>query len=762
MFHSLGNRQNMVLLPCRSFPAMILLLLWVMVHVGDIPKVFAESSLSVSEGSDRAFRSPLDITAQQVEFDRVTEVFRATGSVVIVQGSLRLTADQATIQKLTGKLSAKGKVHLKDQTTDLWAEEMKINVYTEAGIITNGKFFLQETNTWVRGRLLQRFSETHFRAKDGTFTNCDADDGKIPDWSFEFTDVDLEQGDSVFAKNVWFKVNNQRIIPLPVLRYPMPGARKTGFLIPTVGYDNILGLQYRQDFFWAISPSQDLLVTPQILSSRGFGGNLAYRYILNRRTKGNWLINSLYDNEVNRTRMQITGAHGQQVNEDLNIQIQINYATDRSLLQDLSSSGVFRALPSQTSTVNVIQRFPGGSAYLKAQYLQPLNSGGKETFQRLPEIGHRYTSSSPNGTFIVDVASQFVHFWREQGFQVGRLAFMPDISTKGLHLGHVIGLRPQLKLREVFYSHGRASSQDGFRERGTFWFGFETVSSFSRRFSLGQGHRLRHTIKPSLFYEYVPSTKQSDLAQIDAIDDFPRKNLMTYSLNTSLKDEWSGRRATTLLDLTISQSYHLGATPGQASIFSDMWGRAIVGLPKTQLPPFVSNVSLSFDTFFDPGETEFSQFNSDITLQAKEAAYIRVGHRYARAGNVPRRGDIWNPISFNEVLASQSKINFLTLGGAVRTSFGWTVGSKVYHDLAKKVTPEWDVVGLYQNPCRCWSLGLYYILLGSGGGLPQRNQFNFVLTLRGVGATEGNGTALLQSILGPVLGNGSGLPWSIK
>ena len=197
MFHSLGNRQNMVLLPCRSFPAMILLLLWVMVHVGDIPKVFAESSLSVSEGSDRASRSPLDITAQQVEFDRVTEVFRATGSVVIVQGSLRLTADQATVQKLTGKLSAKGKVHLKDQATDLWAEEMKINVYTEAGIITNGKIFLQETNTWIRGRLLQRFSETHFRAKDGTFTNCDADDGKIPDWSFEFADVDLEQGDSL-------------------------------------------------------------------------------------------------------------------------------------------------------------------------------------------------------------------------------------------------------------------------------------------------------------------------------------------------------------------------------------------------------------------------------------------------------------------------------------------------------------------------------------------------------------------------------------
>ena len=759
MFHLLGNRQSIVLFPCRFSLALMLLLLWIMVHVGNVPKVFAKPSISVSESSGSTSRSPLDINAQQVEFDRVTEVFKATGSVVVTQGALRLTADQATIQKLTGVLSAKGNVHLKDETTDVWAEETEINVYTEAGIITNGKVFLKETNTWVRGRLLQRFSETHFRGKDGTFTNCDIGDGQIPDWSFEFADVDLEQGDSVFAKNVWFQVRDQNIIPLPILQYPMPGARKTGFLMPTVGYDNVLGFQYQQDFFWAISPSEDLLITPQILSERGLGGSLAYRYILNRRSQGNWLINSLYDTEVNRTRLQITGSHDQQINEDVNIQMQINYASDRSLLQDLSNSGVFRALPSQTSTVNVRKRLPSGSAYLKAQYLQPLNSGGQDTFQRLPEIGHRYISSSPSGIFTVGVDTQFVHFWREQGFQVSRLAVMPNISTQGLHLGHVVGLRPQMKLREVLYSHGRASSQDGFRERGTFWLGFEALSSLSRRFHLGQGHRLRHTIEPSLFYEYAPSTKQADLPQIDAFDDFPRKHLITYSLRTSLKDVLAGRKSATLLDLTIAQSYHLGAIPGQASTFSDMWGRAIVDLPTNQLPSFMSDASASFDTFFDPGKMEFSQFNSEITVKAEETAYIQVGHRYTRAGTVPRRGDIWNPVSFNEVLVPPLKINFVTLGGAIRTPFGWTVGSKVYHDFAKRETPEWDVVGLYQNPCRCWSLGLYYIRLGSGGGLPERNQFNFVLTLRGVGSTQGNGMALLQSILGPVLGNQPGLPW---
>ncbi len=756
------NVTPLRLCSCGGWAGRIVLLLSLLLWGGAVSQVDAQPAIPVAESAGST-RPPLDVTAERVEFDRVTEVFKAVGSVVVTQGPLRLTADEATIHKLSGALKAKGQVHLNDQMTEVWADELEINVYTESGVITNGKIFLQNTNTWVRGRLLQRFSETHYRAKEGTFTNCDADDGQIPDWSFAFADLDLEQGDSVYAKNVWFQIRNQRILPLPVLRYPMPGARKTGFLIPTAGFDNVLGFQYRQDFFWAISPSQDLMVTPQILTDRGFGGDVAYRYILNRRSKGNWLLSALKDTQEEQTRAQITGAHVQQVNKDLRVQVRVNYATDRSLLQDLASAGVLRALPSQESMLNVTQRLPGGSAYLRAQYLQPLNSGGQGTFQRLPEIGHRYTSPAlANGTFVVDMSSNFVHFWREQGFAVSRLDLMPGISTQGLHLGHVVGLRPQMKLREVIYSRGRLSTQDDARDRGTFWLGFEATSSLSRRFPVGQGRRLRHTIEPRLFYEFVPNTTQSDLVQIDAIDNLPEKNLITYSLGTRLKDERSGGKSTTILDLLFAQSYHPGSTPGRAPVFSDVWGRAIVGLPTDQLPSSLSKASMTFDAFFDPGETEFSQFNTDILLQASRTAYIQVGHRYTRAGPVPRRGDIWNPFSFNEVLAPQSEINFLTLGGAIRTPFGWTVGSKVYHDFANEQTPEWDVVALYQNPCRCWSLGLYYISLGGGNGLPERNQFNFVLTLRGVGATQGNGTALLHSILGPLLANEPGVPWSIN
>lgn len=706
--------------------------------------------------------SALHVMAERTEFDHVTEEFKAVGSVVVTQGAVRLTADRIALHKLSGRLTATGHVHLKDHEHDVWAEELTVNVNTESVLVVNGKIFLKETGTWLRGRLLQRFSETHYRVKDGTFTNCEADDGQIPDWSFSFQEVDVEQGDSVFAKDTWLNVRNQPVLPVPVLRYPMPNARKTGFLVPTVGFDNVLGVQYRQGFYWALSPSQDLTIAPQILTKRGQGGDVRYRYVLNRRSRGQWLINAFNDTDAKQSRAQVTGAHVHRAQDDLLVQAKVNYATDRRLLRDLSASGISRALPSQESVLHVTRRLPGGAAYLRAQYLQPLDAGSRNTFQRLPEIGHRFghrfTLGAETVGLDVGLDSTFVHFTREQGSNVSRFDVMPSLAVHGLHLGHVIGLRPQFKVREVLYSRGRI--QDDARDRGTFWLGLDAVSNVSRGFQVGTGHRLRHTIEPRVFYEYVPATRQSDLLQIDATDNLLSKHLMTYSLRSRLQDERSGKRSTTLMDVMIAQSYHLGSVPGSTPKFSDVWGRATFEFPATRLPDLLDRFSLSLDTFYNPEDRELSQFNSDVMVQAHQRAYVQLGYRYARSGLLPRRGDVWNPVSFNEVLAAQSEINFFSAGGAVRLPWGWTVGTQAYHDFVTGRTPEWDVLGFYQNSCKCWSFGLYYIHLSAGNGLPERNQFNFFFTLRGLGATTGLGTQIFKRILGPLLQDEQDLPWS--
>ncbi|HYM88860.1 MAG TPA: LPS assembly protein LptD [Nitrospiraceae bacterium] len=776
---------------------------------------FVGSAAGSERGSAAATTSsgalPLDITAEQIEYLQEQEIYEADGSVVVNQGTLRLTADHMTIQALPGVLIATGHVRLTDPKADLSSERLELNVNTEAGVVTHGRMYLRSTNTSVEGRLIQRFSEDHYRVKEGRFTNCDAQKGETPAWRFEFKDLDLNAGDNVAFKSGWFCVNDVPVIPIPTLTYPL-SKRHTGFLVPTVGWDSRFGVHVKESFFWAINPSQDLTISPFYYSDLGYGSDLAYRYILDRKSRGQWFVSALQQTElpnvsgVSQTgqdgkdaRALIRGTHTQQFTPDLLLRIQANLVTDRNLLQQLSNSGTQRALPSQESSLFTTQRLPYGNLYLLGQYLQPLQAGGPDTFQRLPEAGYTLPNLSLfSSPLLFGMDGNYVNFYREEGFYVNRVDAMPGLSTDVIDLGHIVGLTPQVKVREVYYTHGVQNSENQHRE--TFWAGLDATSKLSRRFGTSEGNTLLHTIEPSATYEYVPRTNQSQLTQIDQVDDLPRKNLLTYAIRSRLLEQ-DGNRSLNWLDLSLVQSYQVGAvqtearnfTPGVAppfgtvtqplqpamvavdgKKFSDLWMRAVIGNTTPQFTqaqlagaafgpgagavlgqqPAI-NQYLTIDAFFDPYRASVSQFNTDFRVQQSNYWYLQVGQRFTQDGNRPRRGDVWNPISFSEVYAPTAEIQFLTAGGAFRTPWGWTVGTKGYYDVKTGRSPEYDVVALYQNPCKCWSLGLFYLQF------PDRAQYSFMLSLTGIGWTDSYGTAIIKSILSPLLIGEKGLPWAV-
>jgi len=753
---------------------------------------------------------PLDITAERIEYLQESEIYEADGSVVVNQGTLRLTADHMTIQALPGVVIATGHVRLTDPKADLVTERLELNVNTEAGVVTHGRVHLKSTNTWVEGRLIQRFSEDHYRVKEGRFTNCDAQEGQTPAWRFQFKDLDLNAGDNVAFTGGWLCVNDVRVIPIPTLTYPLT-KRRTGFLIPTVGYDSRFGTHLQESFFWAINPSQDLMISPSYYSSLGYGSDVKYRYVLDQKSRGQWLISALRQTELpnvsgvsqtgqdaNRTRALLSGTHTQQFTEDLMLKAKVLLVTDPSYLQQLSNSGVQRALPSGESNLLATQRLAYGNAYFLGQYLQPLQSGGVDTFQRLPEIGYSLPNlplfSSP---VLLGTDTSFVNFYREQGFTQNRIDVLPGLSTDVLDFGHIVGLTPQVKVRETYYTRGVQDSESQHRE--TFWAGLDATSKLSRRIRTSEGNTLLHTVEPSVMYEYVPPTDQSKLTQIDQVDDLPKKNLLTYAIRSRLLEQ-AGGSSFNWLDFTMAQSYHVGAvqtrardfTPGVSPLLgsitqplqpatvaiegkklSDLWMRVAIGNTTPQFTPAqlagaafgqgagavpgqqpATNQYLTVDAFFDPYRSSVSQFNANFRVQQSNYWYLEVGQRFTHDGNRVRRGDLWNPISFNEVYAPTPEIIFATAGGAFRTPWGWTVGAKGYYDVKTGKSPEYDVVALYQNPCKCWSLGLYYL------EFPDRQQYNFMLSLTGIGWTESFGTAVVRNILGPLLIGEKGLPWA--
>lgn len=771
-----------------------------------VPFPGSAADTRVGAGGSSAGSAPLDITAERIDYRQDQEVYEANGSVVIQQGAIKLTADHATIQALPGILTAVGHVHLTDPEADVTAERMELNVNTEAGVVTHGGLYLPTTNSSISGRLMQRFSEYHYRVKDGSFTNCDAKEGEVPAWRFRFKDVDMTIGDTLAFKSGWFCLFDVPTIPFPTLSYPLT-KRQSGFLIPTIGWDSRFGAHVQGSFYWAINPSQDLTISPFYYNDLGYGSDFEYRYVLDRRSRGKWNLSYLQQTQ-NLTvsdgtedgqgaRAAITGSHTQYITDTLLLRANANLLSSPNLYQQLSNSGALRALPSTESNLLATQRLAYGNLYLLGMYLQPLQDGGSDTFQRLPEAGYSLPHVSLfNSPVLLGLEGNYVNWYRDQGFTLNRIDMVPALAMDVIPLGHMIGIRPQAKFREVFYSHGAQSAE--VQNRETFWLGLDATSKVTRRFGLADGGGLLHTVEPSITYEYVPVTNQSQIPQIDQVDDLPGKNLLTYMLRSRVLE--SGKRnAFNWLDLTLAQSYHVSDvqttardfTPGvpplvgsvtqplqpatvpiQGKRFSDIWMRAVIG---NNLPTLLSsawldnpvvgraaqawalrppiNRYLTVDAFFDPYRLGVSQFNTDLRFQEGTNWYFDVGQRYTRNGYRVRRGDVWNPISFNEVFAPTPEILFLTMGGAFRTPWGWTFGAKAYYDVQNGRIPELDVVALYQNPCKCWSLGLYYLKF------PDREQYSFMLSLTGVGWTEAAGSAVVRTLLSPLLWGERGLPW---
>jgi LPS-assembly protein len=55
--------------------------------------------------------------------------------------------------------------------------------------------------------------------------------------------------------------------------------RKSGFLPPTVGLDNVNGTEFAQPYYWDIAPNRDATLTPTLMTKRGVNLGGEFRYL---------------------------------------------------------------------------------------------------------------------------------------------------------------------------------------------------------------------------------------------------------------------------------------------------------------------------------------------------------------------------------------------------------------------------------------------------------------------------------------------------
>ena len=59
----------------------------------------------------------------------------------------------------------------------------------------------------------------------------------------------------------------------------MSDKRKSGLLPPSIGVDNVNGVDVSQPYYWNIAPNRDATITPTVMSKRGVNLGTEFRYL---------------------------------------------------------------------------------------------------------------------------------------------------------------------------------------------------------------------------------------------------------------------------------------------------------------------------------------------------------------------------------------------------------------------------------------------------------------------------------------------------
>jgi LPS-assembly protein len=221
-----------------------------------------------------AERQPITFTAGEVVYDEHRDLVIARGGVEAWQGDRILRAQEITFHRPTGRATARGEVVLMEPDGQVFfADEAELTEDLRDGVIRNLRALLAEGGRLAAAgavRSAGRVTEMA-RAVYSTCEPCARDPERPPLWQIRADRVvHDEQAKTVEYFDATLQIAGIPVFYMPYFWHADPSVRRqSGFLFPEFGSSTFLGAFYRQPYYWVISPSEDLTLSPMVTTRKG-------------------------------------------------------------------------------------------------------------------------------------------------------------------------------------------------------------------------------------------------------------------------------------------------------------------------------------------------------------------------------------------------------------------------------------------------------------------------------------------------------------
>ncbi|MDQ2989497.1 MAG: LPS-assembly protein LptD [Pseudomonadota bacterium] len=500
--------------------------------------VYALSALvTVTSGPLHAQNSPKRVRTDDPNAPVVARAEEITGSpdrevnllrdAELIKGQTRMTADTACFKAVENEVTAQGHVNMWRFGDRYKGDALQLNLDSGKGWVLHPEYRMELNNAQGKANRIDFIDEDVAVVADGTYSTCE---GPNPDWYLKADTLRLDSGRDVGTAGktvVYFK--GVPIIGTPAMSFSLSGARRSGWLPPSIGFGSKGSGEVMVPYYFNIAPNRDLTLYPRMIFRRGLQMGATARYIgetdagpYNGETHAELLV---HDRVTSTDRWLINSVHGQAVAPGLSYGWNVRAASDDEYPSDFSksiSSSAERQLLRELRSDYQSQYWSLAARVQNYQVLQDPAAAANPAltvprpYDRLPQINFHAGRYDVAG-FDWAVDAELTRFSHPTLVRGNRAVLLPQLSYPFVRPGYFI--TPKVMLNASKYDIDAASpgAPGASLTRVLPTFSLDSGMVFERDGNLF-GKAVTQTLEPRLFYVRTPYKDQSQFPNFDSAE----------------------------------------------------------------------------------------------------------------------------------------------------------------------------------------------------------------------------------------------------
>lgn len=469
--------------------------------------VDTKNNIITATGDVVAYSPTYYLSSDKMIYDKDKEILELFDNVLIIKDNKIQTQSNYAFVDMKNDIINQDPVFLMDNTSNIWSNSKEAN--KDKDVIT---------------------------LENSILSSCDCID---PIWSIRSSSSDYD------TEAMWMNTYNPRLyvknVPvfyLPYFGFPTDTTRRTGLLLPTMGYSSSEGFFYSQPIFIAPADDYDIELIPQIRTQRGYGSYANFRYadspdsMLNVKTG----YFKEFDNYRSKEQLENSEHYGLDIDyERKNIFAKnkehqdgvftsIRYLNDIeyiTLKEEDDNLGTDKKVESKVNYFYNTPEYYGG-VYGK-YYIDASKKSNANTLQELPQVQfHSYNKELFLENLIYSIDTKAQNFTRKEGLNAKIYDITVPISyTKNILDDYMyLGVENRTILTQYDYSNSLYNNlryEDGtlIQNRTSFIVGTDLIKPYSNYI---------HTLNLNASYD-IPENlrKDGDLYNITVKENQPLK-----------------------------------------------------------------------------------------------------------------------------------------------------------------------------------------------------------------------------------------------